>query len=244
MILEVDVGNTALKWRVIDALLQAVAEGVCAKEVDFLDRLRCQFDALSAVRISCVAKETISKALCERVLQLWGVSARLARTRKSFAGLTVAYSDPSRLGVDRWLAMLAAYKQAGRAVCVIDCGSAVTVDLVDDEGMHQGGYIVPGLAMQRSVLQQSTGQIRVEYEVEAGCHSWGGSTEEAVNFGVLRMVVSFIDAIVDEAMRGGIKPRCYMTGGDAGTLLPLIAHNEYFELRPQLVMDGLAIALS
>lgn len=241
--LEIDVGNTRLKWRVLDENGLRVSAGHDSHDGVFLDSLQQQFKILASVCIACVAQASIKQNLCQRVFSLWGVEARLARTQKKHAGLQVAYDDPSRLGVDRWLAMLAAWHDAKQGVCVIDCGSAITVDLVDGKGLHLGGYIVPGLAMQKNSLLSSTSQIRMDEQV-AGCkRAWGSSTEEAVNLGVLRMVTSFINAIVDEVVEDVNAYVFYITGGDASALLSRLHYNEQFCHRPELVLDGLAIAL-
>lgn len=243
MKLEIDVGNTRLKWRVLDVNRQQVAAGHCAHELAFLDKLHQQFLDLESVCIACVAQVSIKQDLCKHVLVLWGIESQFAKTQKEYAGLQIAYDDPARLGVDRWLAMLAAWHDARQAICVVDCGSAITIDRVDASGRHLGGYIVPGLTMQVKALLSSTGQIRFEGQVEPCNRAWGGSTEEAVNFGVLRMVTSFINAIVDEVADSETVSAFYICGGDASALLPLLHHGDRFFHRPELVMDGLVIAL-
>lgn len=241
--LEIDVGNTRLKWRVLDENNLQVDAGHCGHKLAFLDELCQQFVVLESVRIACVAQVGIKQDICQHVLALWGIEAQSAETQKKHAGLQIAYDDPVRLGVDRWLAMLAAWHEAKRAVCVVDCGSAITIDRVDISGRHLGGYIVPGLAMQAKALLSSTGQIRIEDQVEPCHQAWGISTEEAVNFGVLRMVTSFINAIVDEIADSDVVPALYISGGDAPALLPLLHQSDRFSHRPDLVMDGLVIAL-
>ena len=69
------------------------------------------------------------------------------------------YEDIAQLGVDRWAAIVGAYTHFGSAVCIVDAGTAVTVDLVRDGGRHLGGLIVPGLQLMRSSLEQDTEDI-------------------------------------------------------------------------------------
>jgi len=243
MILDVDAGNTALKWRLSDAKQGVVGRGrsVYGDAKLFFDVAK-QFPAISMVRFSSVAKPEVEASIAARVLKLWNIPIVAAKTKSSFAGLTIAYEDENRLGVDRWLAMLAARNVAEGAICVVDCGSAITVDMVNAEGLHQGGYIVPGLAMQRKALLNSTGQIRIDQDVGNTSVNWGRNTEEAVSFGVLQMAVSFIDAIVDR-LQGGSKPvALFLTGGDASVLRQRLKNGEQFCECPELVMDGLAVA--
>jgi len=242
MILEIDIGNTCLKWRVTG--IEEHAAGRCGHGINFLDDVNDRFGQVDLVRIACVAQEDVKNHVSARIFKLWGIVPQIAKTEKKHAGLEIAYQDPGRLGVDRWLAMLAAFSDSGKAVCVIDCGSAITVDLVNEQGLHVGGYIVPGIAMQIKALLSSTGQIRLAESVEASNRAWGRSTEEAVNFGVLRQATDFINAIVDELVADKVSPVFYITGGDADTLLPMLHCRERIRHCPDLVMAGLAIALS
>jgi len=244
MILEIDAGNTALKWRILAADSTVLHRGrsVHYETQQFCDVAK-RFPSLSMVRLSSVAKPEVESSIADLVYSLWDMPTEVAKTKSNFAGLTVVYDDPSRLGVDRWLAMLAARSLNNGAICVVDCGSAITVDLVAADGKHQGGYIVPGLAMQQKALLNSTSQIRFEKSAEKKSTLWGCSTEEAVSFGVLQMVISFVDAIVDRLPGSGESVALFLTGGDAAVLRPLLKHGERFYERPELVMDGLAIAL-
>jgi len=244
MILEIDAGNTALKWRVLGVNSRVVDRGSFPfDDEQALSGIADRFPGINASRLSCVAKAQVREKLSEQILTRWGVAVAVAQTKRCFEGLTVVYDDPQRLGVDRWLAMLAAKKEVDGAVCVIDCGSAVTVDMVASDGRHAGGYIVPGLAMQKKTLLSNTGQIRIETEVADRADAWGCSTEQAVSFGVVRMVVSFIDAIVDQLRTEDVGLALFLTGGDAEALLPLVKYRDLFCYRPELVLDGLAIAL-
>jgi len=244
MILEVDVGNSALKWRVINAQGDVLARGRSLLTAsNMLYELSVEFPSVRVARVSCVAKADVRERLGACIFDLWGVRSRFAETKKWFSGLSIAYDAPARLGVDRWLAMLAAFHEVGGPVCVFDCGSAVTVDSVEAGGVHKGGYIVPGLRMQRDALLNSTGQIRIEKAVDDSSLGWGASTEEAVGYGVTRMVSGFIDELVDELLANKMPPSLFLTGGDAPLLFPLLKHSSLFEVRPELVMDGLVVAL-
>lgn len=243
MILEVDGGNSALKWRVIDSRGGILGRGrSLLSDNNMLNRLAQQFPQVQLVRLSCVASEDVRQSLAQRIFDLWALEGRFAETKKSFAGLTVVYDDAGRLGVDRWLAMLAAFHETAGPVCVFDCGSAITVDLVVEKGVHKGGYIIPGIKMQRDALLENTELIRIEKALESHNFGWGCSTEEAVNFGISRMVAGFIDSIVDELLLSGPLPALFLTGGDAALLMPLLKHAVLFELRSELVLDGLQVA--
>ena len=246
MILEIDAGNTAIKWRVInrDGAVVLAAKRLLLAQIVELKKAIIGLEIENA-RIACVAGEDVRDELSCWVKEGWGVTPGIARTQKSFAGLTVSYSDPQRLGVDRWLAMLAAHKDCGKAVCVIDCGSAITADFVTTDGLHQGGYIVPGLRLMKKAVLGDTRQISMTGgQLENRIH-WGKSTDEAVSFGIFRMAVKFLESIFTEIKQSDTNCRVYITGGDADQIKPMLRVVEDLDIvwSADLVFDGLAVAL-
>ena len=136
--LYLDIGNTRAKWLLDDdgqfrrgwirldgendkKELQAIAGDVCF------------------VAVSCVRGDESVRALASSVMDVWGVNLSVAVTLANQQGLICAYDDPSRLGIDRWLVMLAARAKYKKPTCVVDCGSAITIDLVASSGLHMGG---------------------------------------------------------------------------------------------------------
>ena len=88
----------------------------------------------------------------------WQIEPVYARVKEAAAGVTNAYPDVSQLGIDRWLALIAAWNKYHAPVCVAGCGTAVTLDVVDGDGYHLGGLIFPGLRlMQQSLITHTHG---------------------------------------------------------------------------------------
>ena len=138
-ILDVDIGNTFLKWR--DAGAAAQVHRIRTSELE-----QTQLpSAVSRVRVASVAGESTNQELSSFCLQRWGVEPEFAKTVSAQAGVLNSYADPSRMGVDRWLAILSAYHVGQKACWVVDCGSAITVEQIGGDGRHIGGYIIPGL---------------------------------------------------------------------------------------------------
>jgi type III pantothenate kinase len=209
MTLVLDIGNTVLKWRVHHE--GGTTQGDCLHDRRWRDVV-----------------ETLRANWGESVDRIWVASD---------AGITNAYSESRRLGVDRWLAMLEAWNRVGDAV-IVDCGSALTLDAVDASGMHQGGYIVPGLGMLRQSLAAGTAEVQVAEDDPARALAPGPSTAEGVRHGILRMTVAFIrDGVVE--LRRGLADTCrvFLTGGDAHYIAPLLDLEA--EVAPELVLDGL-----
>jgi type III pantothenate kinase len=241
MILEVDLGNTRSKWRLLSP------ESSTAGVVD-TDSLRrgvppntWQDFPVTRVRAVNVAGIEARNGLSRVVRVLgWG-EVEFARVERECAGVTCGYRDLSRLGVDRWLAVLAAHQQFQRPCLVADCGSAVTLDLLGTGGQHRGGFIVPGLALMRRALSRDTDAVQVPDTIEAGMSlAAGRDTTEAVNRGLVLMVTGAIDKAMGSLAAEAPSPLLVLTGGD-GPVVASLTHHMY-ELAPDLVLDGLTLS--
>ena len=237
--LEIDVGNTRLKWRLLNEDGNALRSGTELLKTEPFAFLQVE-PLPKRVRVSCVRGEEFRQLLVKLIGDQWGLLPEFAESKASGMGLMNAYEHPQRLGVDRWLAMLAARQITNGAFCVVDAGSALTMDFVDSAGQHLGGYIVPGLNLQKSSLLQNTAIRIPEFAVKAQLCP-GRNTESAIHNGVVSMSVSWI---IDEYRKRLKCAELILTGGDA----PLIAgylQNESISCRlvPDLVMDGLRVAL-
>ncbi len=242
MILEMDAGNSRVKWRIVSPVGEKLESGTLLLG-EGLEALANPKYTISRVRMACVARAANKRKLVEWVRRWLKMEPEIARTLPEYGGLTIAYRDPQRLGVDRWLAMLAAYHDTAAPVCVIDAGSAVTIDLVDASGRHRGGYIVPGARLQRSALLRDTGQIRIREAVREQAAGWGCSTEEAVSHGIARMLACLVDSVLAELVQATPRVTIYCTGGDAPAMMRQISTELPLRARPELVLDGLALAL-
>ena len=240
MILDIDAGNSRVKWRLHSR--QGYIEQGSFSSTEFSEEAFQDIEKhlVKNVRLASVAAAELNAFLKSRVALLWGVGCSQVATHNQ--GLVkVAYGDPSSLGVDRWLAMLAAYNAANSPVLVVDCGTAMTLDVVDSAGMHLGGYIVPGLATMRRALNLSTGHVRVESNILSENMCLGRSTVDAVNSGILLETVSFVERVYQMSLErcGGIL-EVYLTGGDATMISQYLGVS--FCLKPDLVLDGIPFA--
>ncbi len=244
MILDLDVGNSRIKWRVGETGGQPVASGSVPAVDDLFTPPLAQFD-IQRARIACVRGSELLAGLENSLEARWKLVPEVARVSRHCQGVSVAYADLNRLGVDRWLAMLAAYRTASGPVVVVDCGTALTVDLVAAHGDHLGGYIVPGLRLGTTALTGNT-TIRLAAQPDWGLDP-GQSTEDAIYHGSLMMLVSLIEAVIRRERAGLFRsaaPVVLLTGGDAG-LIKQFVDAARLEVRvvPDLVLDGLALAL-
>ena len=151
-----------------------------------------------------------------------------------FLGLTLVYRDVTTLGVDRWLAMLAARSLCGQSsVMVIDAGTAVKIDIINESGVHQGGAIAPGLGLSSRALFQQTDRLpEVDFEFNG---ELGTDTHGCIKYGIIMSVV----ALVERAMLQFPSSNVVLTGGDAKYLLPHLGFKVSHQ--PELVLAGLDI---
>ena len=167
---------------------------------------------------------------------LWGQSPRVARTAPRFGALRNAYDEPAQLGVDRWLAMIAAWQHSKGAFAVADCGSALTVDLVAADGRHLGGYIGPGYQALLAALDAETAGVRAAPSVPEGTRP-GCATGPAARSGALLMLAGIVERARNHLPEKGAP--LYLTGGDAPMLLPCLEKGDSVVVKEGLVLDGL-----
>jgi len=233
MILEIDIGNTRVKWRTRDAG-GAVAQGHCDRRgPDWPCGL--PQDGVDRVRVANVGGPAAAEQLTAWAQSRWGLTPGYARSVAAQAGVVNGYREPGRLGVDRWLALLATWRELQGGAVVVSAGTALTVDVLQDSGRHGGGYIVPGLRLMRDALIAGTSGVRPEADTVASLAP-GRSTTEAVLHGCTAMAV----ALIEKARRDVAIP-VVVSGGNAAALAPWLAGRVL--QRPDLVLDGLAIAL-
>ena len=150
-----DVGNTTIKWRLTnaDCLLTPGGE---VTDADALLRV-VEEQPWSVVGLSSVAGEPAHNAVVKALSCRQAAPVRVAVSESSSMGVRNSYAVPEDMGVDRWLAMLAAHNLCEGPICVIDAGTAITLDLLAADGKHLGGYIFPGAELMcRALIRAST----------------------------------------------------------------------------------------
>ncbi|MFN2330052.1 MAG: type III pantothenate kinase [Chromatocurvus sp.] len=244
MIILLDAGNSRLKWAV---LRHGYFEpgGSLAQSPDtikeFASAAWANLDTPEAVLVANVAGEPLRRALSSWIKRRWKLTPQYVASTAEQFGIRNAYSEPARLGVDRWLALLAARELFDGALCVVDCGTALTVDVLAKDNRHLGGLIIPGMQLMRDALTTRAEGVRgqVDLTSHAQVNLLGGDTASAVVGGTLYAEVAFIDRIFfDLAAELGPTLRCVITGGDAPRLQPLLGCRTEYEA--DLVLLGLA----
>jgi type III pantothenate kinase len=237
VILELDAGNTRIKWRVIEGA-NVLARGAVLHTEEWQRQVEIALDSAPArVRVANVAGPDVRQAVVTLAKIRWGVDAELASTDQGVGIVTHRYEQPEKLGVDRWLTLLAARKAHQGVSIIVDAGSAVTLDVVDQCGQHLGGFIVPGLEMQRQALLGATSDVQIQDSKYSLTVALGRDTSRAVINGGVAMVVGMIGLVCEQY----VNARLWVSGGDGGALLPFLPSQA--EFNGDLVMDGLAVMM-
>lgn len=245
MILELDCGNSFIKWRVLDSGgVDTFAEGVVGSDVALIDSLTA-LPGLLLTRcrlVSVRALEETSK-LVAALEAAFGVTVSCAASARAMAGVRNGYEEFERLGLDRWLAMLGGFKLASGACLVLDFGTAATADFIAADGEHLGGFICPGMPLMRNQLRTHTRKIRyddVAAEQALERLSPGRTTVEAVERGCTLMLRGFVLTQLELARSyWGDEFTVFLTGGDAELVSDAVPQAR---LVPDLVFVGLAMA--
>jgi type III pantothenate kinase len=236
VILLLDIGNTRTKWAVLGprGLGPSGARGHGGGSNVLPGDIPVTPDQVYAAN---VAGPPVTEVLRAAVQSRWGCPLTFARTAAATAGVRNGYSNYHQLGVDRWLAILAAYDLHRAAVCVVDVGTATTVDLVAADGQHLGGFILPGVDLMMDSLTEATGELRCLRDVPPDDRAPGPGTTTGLAMqggawlgtaGLVDRACSFLPAAA----------RVVVTGGEGKRLAALLGA----ECRPALVLEGLALA--
>ncbi|MCW8276048.1 pantothenate kinase [Pseudomonas sp. PCH199] len=245
MILELDCGNSFIKWRVLDAnARRVVGEGVVDSDLALLEGLK-SLNGLSLRFCRVVSVRTVEETdvLSDLLRESFGVSVVCAAPARETSGVHNGYEDFERLGLDRWLALLGGFHLAAGACLVLDFGTAVTADFVARDGEHLGGFICPGMPLMRNQLRTHTRKIRYgDVAAERALESLvpGRTTVEAVERGCLLMLRGFVHTQLEMARSyWGEEFAVFLTGGDAALVSEIVPEARVV---PDLVFVGLAMA--
>ena len=242
MKLLLDIGNSSVNW-VTEEQNQFISNGVFPyNKNNFVNRLRENLllsQKPTNVLVSNVAGSEVYLSLSDWVEKQWKQEIWQPYVTAEFNQLKNSYSDTRQMGIDRWLAMVASWEKYKSALCVVGCGTALTIDLIDSIGNHLGGYIIPGIHLLQQALIINTERINISVQKCASL-DYANDTQAAVNNGAFLATVAMIDRAVNQlSIASNSPPKCIISGGMAESIKPLLEHP--FEHDPNLVLAGLLI---
>lgn len=239
IILLVDLGNSRMKWAEHGPDLWHTNAVLLEAEdmAPLLDRTWSRLAAPQKVVVCSVSSPQRLRTMQQWVQTRWSVTARTVRTQLDQLGVINRYRKPEQLGVDRWVALIGARGLTSSAVCVVDCGTAVTVDALTASGEFLGGVVFPGIRLLRNSLVQGTHAID---ETNGNDMNYlARSTADGVAAGTIFGLTGAIERFINEFRQTlGAEMQTVITGGDA----LLISSKLKVDTRhvPDLVLKGLA----
>jgi type III pantothenate kinase len=240
-VLMIDIGNTNLKWAWLrDGQVSGIRSSSHRQQDPAKLAKACWGQSPSAERVvmANVASRLLGEGITEWITESWGIDVEVVQTSATAFGVTNAYAIPENLGVDRWLTLLAVHNENPAAVCIVDCGTAITIDVMDNNGHHLGGLILPGFDLMREALLDQTHIPRVG-RMES-IDILGTDTAGAVSSASVHAAAALIDRVMERiSHRLGVRPALVLTGSDATRLETALAIPCKVSL--DLVMKGLSL---
>jgi len=239
MKLLIDAGNTRIKWALVDGEDVWLHNGVLpVAQAGDLPGLFAGTQEIQQIFASNVAGEEVARHIRNiRTGKVNPVCLIVARALQ--CGVRSAYSDAAQLGSDRWAALIAAWHRVKGRCMVVNCGTAITIDIMTEEGLFSGGLILPGLElMQRSLIaaadQLKAGKVDME---RAKYERFPLNTEDALFSGAVQAACGAIER--QFGLLGDDDAEVLLSGGTAGIL------QEHLNLRlhvvDNLVLQGLLL---
>lgn len=237
----IDIGNTRLKWATCEngvwSEQQACLHKSTTDYATLFTQLWAQLPQPTAIWAVNVAGAALANALNTWTQQHWQQKVNFATSQRLQCGIHNEYDYPTQLGSDRWLAVIAARQvQSTGQICVIDCGTAVTIDVVTAENHYIGGLIAPGrLTMQQGLFKQTDALAELFQQPTAAPQLTATNTTHGIQSGCLYAEVGLIHYIYSQ-LQQHTTTTLILTGGGAAELLPWLPNAHYL---PDLVLHGL-----
>jgi type III pantothenate kinase len=245
--LAIDIGNTRLKWSMFEAARPGAA--LLAHGAEFLDHIErlaegpwAELPAATSMLGCVVAGDAVRRRAEEQIHERFDCAARWVVPTLTEAGIINGYDHPTRLGADRWVAMIGARHRMlaegpARPMVVVLIGTAVTVEAVDQHGKFLGGLILPGHGIMLRALESGTAGLHVP---TGEVVHFPTNTSDALTSGGTYAIAGAVERMVAHVREHcGAEPARYMTGGAGWKMAPSMSTE--FHLVESLIMDGLLV---
>ena len=244
MNLLIDFGNSRFKWATSEngSLQSSAAEVYDSKQTGVVIKnllARLPIQQSRQIHVVSVLGEEFDQEFVQHAADIADANIAYYVSQREAFGIRLAYDDPASYGADRYAALVAAYHSGKGAKIVVDCGTAVTVDAINEGGIHLGGLIVPGVELMCSMLAENTTGIS-HSDSTNGVEYLNASTHDSVVSGstlCLRHGLHSIIANIQQKL--GQRASVYVTGGASAAIIDM--ENDQIIERPDLVLEGLQI---
>ena len=254
-----DVGNTRLKWAAVESTqnpgaqqkkLWAYSGSISSKSLQSAEHRAELADYISktlpkpaVIGFSCVAGEEALANLKSLFPQWSDLEWQQLRGDSPYAGMRSLYQDSSKLGADRWAALIGARALSNKNSLIVSAGTATTIDLLGSNGVHYGGWILPGLALMQASLANNTAQL--DLATRSGNHGFGTCTNDAIIGGCDAAQVGALLYAMQQAKEMNIPvEKIWIDGGNAKVLAQEITQTnlpakQMIEVSEGLVLRGI-----
>mgnify|MGYP000067663863 CR=1 FL=1 len=235
MLLVIDAGNSFVKLAYHDGAAWREQRRVSLFDFAVAAHSMAQDAAPSGVIIANVAGERFQGPM-QALLAAWACPVRWITAAPSGYGIVNGYAVPEQLGADRWAALIGLRRYTRKAAVLASVGTAVTIDVLSEQGRFAGGFIFPGLGLMREALAQGTSGVGAASGFFAPLPD---NTADAVHSGTLLAVAGAIEKIfsAQRERANGSPPELFITGGGAEAVASLIRPAP--GIRSNLVLEGL-----
>ncbi len=243
MNLLVDLCNSRLKWAL--AAAGVWRSGVLGYDADLHSALEREWTDLPQPRrvvAASVGGGERAQVLSAWVWDRWSLPVHFLEATRNQLGVTNTYDDPGSLGSDRWAALIAARHLGADPACIVDCGTAVTLDALAADGAFIGGVILPGITIMRDCLRTRSAGIRHVDGRDDSCLAH--NTADGVSAGTIFGLAGAVARIVGEFRQTlGAGMRMIVTGGDGPRVIARLDRQQLPPImhEPELVLKGLTL---
>lgn len=255
-ILLIDVGNTRLKWALVEGQ-KNISQMLFISEGSFSENL-----SSSMVELCLKNSWEIEQIICSSVISIEQTNSLQTAFKETYPNtlwkqinglaliekISTSYLSPAQLGSDRRAMIIAAQNLfPQKNILIVSAGTATTLDMITAQAHHLGGWILPGISLMKDSLMQGTGRLAMdssvienEYPVEIGI-----DTQSSINQGVLAGQLGAIEIAKRYAERKNIQlDLILLTGGNGKDLLNHQDHSKQStksHYEDNLVLKGLMV---
>jgi len=243
-ILVIDVGNSRMKWGLTGPHGWGALGVTPNSDIGTL-ALRDWHSLPRPVRaVGVNVAGEAARVRVEGQLTRWRLVPEWLTASKSACGVTNNYARPSQLGADRWASLIAAWQRSSvtelfpPACVVVNAGTAVTIDVLDAEGMFRGGLILPGMRLMLQALAENTAALKA---VPGDFRAFPDNTADALHSGAMQAICGAVEQMRRQIDTNPAQVRVYLAGGAANEIAPHLSPP--VEVVDNLVLEGvLALA--
>jgi type III pantothenate kinase len=236
----IDIGNTRTKWVLSESNeFLADVSGILNEDIERSDLAKLAAN-VNLVLVANVAGKVMEKRL-QAILKHCSAAIHFVQSTDASCGITNLYEQPNRLGVDRWLSLIAAYELRKTSCLVVNAGTAVTIDSLvvstqDYTGQFIGGVITPGLHLMQLVLNTHTAQLP---KVHGALEPFPKNTHDAIHTGCMIAVLGAIQ-LQWQQLYDVVKtpPQLCISGGDAQAIFKNLPANL---VKHSIIVDNLVL---